>query len=315
MSSILNILADIGRPVMPGGSELAPFSPELILIGTIVCVLLTPFFTKRSNAAAALVALAGLILALFSLIFAKDAGLGERFIPMLINDHYAILWKAMLFIFTIGVILMWFSTTASMMHEGDGPEFFTLLLGATLGMSLMASTANLLMIFMAVEMASLPSYVLAGFRKTHSVGAEASLKYVLFGAATSAVMVFGLSYLYGLYGTLQVEQLAPLMAKTPAGSALLVVAFLGLIVGIGFKISAVPFHFWCPDVFEGASIDVSAFLSVASKGAALGLLLRVLTLIAAGLHYEHVALLTTLAVVVGVIGSVTATVGNTAAYF
>src|SRR6267142_4732316 len=204
MSSILNILADIGRPVLPGVSELAPFSPELILIGTIVCVLLTPFFTKRSNAATALVSLAGLILALFSLIWAKEAGLGDRFIPMLINDHYAVLWKAMLFIFTIGVILMWFSTTASMMHEGDGPEFFTLLIGATLGMSLMASTANLLMIFMAVEMASLPSYVLAGFRKTDRIGSEASLKYVLFGAATSAVMVYGLSILYGLYGTLSI---------------------------------------------------------------------------------------------------------------
>ena len=132
MISLLPILSDIGAPVMPGGSELAPFAPELVLVATIVGVLLTPFFTKRSNAAAALVSLAGLILALVSLIWAKDAGLGERFIPMLINDHYAVLWKLMLFIFTIGVILMWFSTTASMMHEGDGPEFFTLLIGHTL---------------------------------------------------------------------------------------------------------------------------------------------------------------------------------------
>ena len=100
---------------------------------------------------------------------------------------------------------MWFGTTAATMHEGDGPEFFTLLLGATLGMALMASTSNLLMLFMAVEMASLPSYVLAGFRKTHRIGAEASLKYVLFGAATSAIMVYGLSMLYGLYGTLQLD--------------------------------------------------------------------------------------------------------------
>src|ERR1051325_8917262 len=148
MLSLLPILGDIGAPVMPGGSELAPFAPELVLVATIIGVLLTPFFTRRSNAAAALVSLAGLIIALVSLIWSKDAGLGERLIPMLINDHYAVLWKLMLFIFTIGVILMWFSTTASMMHEGDGPEFFTLLIGATLGMSLMASTANLLMIFM-----------------------------------------------------------------------------------------------------------------------------------------------------------------------
>src|SRR5688500_12588203 len=129
---ISSILAKIGLPVLPGGSELGPFAPELILVGTIIAVLLTPFFTRRSNAASALVSLAGLTLALVSLIFSKDAGLGEKFVPMLINDHYAVLWKLMLFIFTIGVILMWFSTTASMMHEGDGPEFFTLLIGATL---------------------------------------------------------------------------------------------------------------------------------------------------------------------------------------
>src|SRR5205814_1410952 len=218
----------------------------------------------------------------------------------------------MLVLFVFGIILMWFSTTASTMHEGDGPEFFTLLLGATLGMSLMAETTNLLMLFMAVEMASLPSYVLAGFRKTHSIGAEASLKYVLFGAATSAVMVFGLSYLYGLYGTLQVEELAHHMANSP----LLVIAFLGLIVGIGFKISAVPFHFWCPDVFEGASIDVSAFLSVASKGAGLLLLMRVLMILgnSAGWHNVPGISLSAIATTVGIIGSVTATVGNTAAY-
>src|SRR5215203_379850 len=194
-------------------------------------------------------------------------------------------------------------------------------------MSLMASASNLLMLFMAVEMASLPSYVLAGFRKTHRVGAEASLKYVLFGAATSAVMVYGLSMLYGLYGTLQlysttsadgahVAGLAEMMTRSPGGAALLVIAVFGIIVGVGFKVSAVPFHFWCPDVFEGASIDVSAFLSVASKGAALALLLRVLMTFAAGANFHDGPglSLTALATVVGVIGAITATVGNTSAF-
>src|SRR5256885_11254103 len=313
MISFLPILCDIGAPVLPGGAELAPFAPELILVATIVGVLPTPFFTKPSNAAAALVSLAGLIVAVFSLIWAKDAGLGELFLPMLINDHYAVLWKLMLFIFVIGVILMWFSTTASMMHEGDGPEFFTLMIGATLGMSLMASTANLLMLFMAVEMASLPSYVLAGFRKTDRIGAEASLKYVLFGAATSAVMVYGLSMLYGLYGTLQIEELGRAMIGSQS-SPLLAVAIFGLIVGVGFKVSAVPFHFWCPDVFEGASIDVSAFLSVASKGAALVLLLRVFMAIGEAAGFAPVPRLAAIAGVVGAIGAITCTVGNTAAF-
>src|SRR5207302_1959175 len=235
---------------------------------------------------------------------------GERFKPMLVTDSVAYFWKVLLLLFVIGIVLMWFSTTADSMHEGDGPEFFTLLVGATLGMALMSSASNLLMLFMAVETASLPSYVLAGFRKTNRIGAEASLKYVLFGAATSAVMVYGVSMLYGLYGTLQVEELGRAMMASQT-SALLAVAIFGLIVGIGFKISAVPFHFWCPDVFEGASIDVSAFLSVASKGAALMLLLRQLMVIADTLGYHnapHVSLMA-IAAALGVLGAITATVG------
>lgn len=309
----------IDKPFIPAWTELRAFAPELWLIAAIIAVLITPFFTRKSNAICALVALIGLSLALVSSLV---VGVGENVVglhlaKLLVVDHVAVLWKVLLLIFAIGIILMWFSTTASTMHEGDGPEFFTLLLGATLGMSLMASTANLLMIFMCIEMASLPSYVLAGFRKTNRIGAEASLKYVLFGAATSAVMVYGLSMLYGLYGTLQVDEIAQRMAAGGAVSpALLTVAIFGLIVGVGFKISAVPFHFWCPDVFEGASIDVSAFLSVASKGAALILLLRVFMAIGLALDYQNTAgvSLTAIAVVIGVLGSITATVGNTAAF-
>ncbi len=316
----MELLAAIDKPFIPPWTELRPFAPELWLIAAIVAVLIAPFFTRKSNAICALVALAGLGLALISaLVVGVDEGVvGTHFRGMFVADHLSVLWKTLLLLFVIGIVFMWFSTTASTMHEGDGPEFFTLLLGATLGMSLMGGTNNLLMIFMCVELASLPSYVLAGFRKTHPIGAEASLKYVLFGAVTSSIMVYGLSILYGLYGTLQLDELARRLADTGgAGSpALLSVAIFGLIVGIGFKISAVPFHFWCPDVFEGASIDVSAFLSVASKGAALVLLLRVLVVIADTLGYHNApgVSLTALAIVIGIIGSITATVGNTAAF-
>src|SRR4029078_1903474 len=129
------------------------------------------------------------------------------------------------------------------------------------------------------------------------------------------VMVYGLSMLYGLYGTLQVEELGKLMAGSHT-SSLMSVAIFGLIVGVGFKISAVPFHFWCPDVFEGASVEVSAFLSVASKGAALALLLRVLMVIAGALNYQNAPAvsLVAIAVLIGILGSVTATVGNLAAF-
>src|SRR5258706_520857 len=112
----------------------------------------------------------------------------------------------------------------------------------TLGMCLMASTTNLLMIVMVVELASLPSYVLAGFRKTHRLGAEASLKYVLFGAACSALMIYGLTFLYGLYGTLELRTIAQQMnaGGIHAQPAVLTIALFGLIAGVRFKIPAVP---------------------------------------------------------------------------
>jgi NADH-quinone oxidoreductase subunit N len=166
-------------------------------------------------------------------------------------------------------------------------------------------------------MTSLPSYALAGFRKTHRFGAEASLKYVLFGAASTAIMAYGLSLIYGLCGTLQVNVAAQHLLHSPSGGgALLAVGLFGLIVGLSFKVAAVPFHFWCPDVFEGAGMEVTNFLSVASKGAGLVMLLRQLLILADAAGYRSTPHLSlgALAAVIGVIGALTATVGNVAAF-
>lgn len=315
----MTVLSNIGLPFIPGGAELWPLAPELCLIAAMVAVLLTPFFSRKSNGLCAVVALVGLLGAFLCTFALSGTSLGPRLGSLLVVDSVAIFWKSLLLLFVMGIVLLWASSTAASMHEGDGPEFFTLLLGATLGMSLMASTSHLLMIFMAMEMASLPSYVLAGFRKTSRLGAEASLKYVLFGAASSAIMVWGLSLLYGLYGTLQIatiDGVPGIAAKIAAsgGGVLLAVALLSLLAGLFFKISAVPMHFWCPDVFEGASIDISAFLSVASKGAALVLLLRIVTLVASASHFASASVPNALAIALGIAGAVTATVGNTGAF-
>lgn len=311
-----NLLA-IGVPFIPTFRELRPFAPELWLIGGIVAVLLAPLMLRKTNLASAAIALAAMALALLAVLTAGQ-DTGSSFRGMLLVDHVSFYWKTILLLFVIGIVLMWLSSLTHTMHEGDAPEYFTLLLTATLGMCLMSSTANLLMLVIAVETASLPSYVLAGFRKTHRLGAEASLKYVLFGAASSSFMVYGLSLLYGMFGTLQLDGpngIAAGIATTNQRLPLLIFAAASVIVGLGFKISVVPLHFWCPDVFEGAGIDVAAFLSVASKGAAILLLTRVCMIVAGalGFHEGHVNL-SALAMVLGLIGAVTATVGNTAAF-
>src|SRR4051794_40446862 len=138
----------IGLPYIPNWDDLRPFVADLWLVATAVAVLLTPFFTRRSNRACAMVTLAGLGPALVSLIAVGASAWGgaERLRPMLVTDSVAFFWKVLLLLFVMGVVLMWFATTADTMHEGDGPEFFALLVGATLGMSLMASASNLLML-------------------------------------------------------------------------------------------------------------------------------------------------------------------------
>lgn len=315
-------------PYIPAWHDLRPFAGDVTLIVTLVAVLIVPFFTRRPTLAVGVVALVGLVIAMVSLAAVGPSDPAQsaagRFAPMLAADGLAFAWKCILLMFTAGVVLLWFATTRA--DTRDGPEFFLLLLSATLGMSLMSSASNLLMIVIAVELASLPSYVLAGFRKKDRAGAEASLKYVLFGAAASSVMIWGLSLLYGVCGTLNLytttstdgTMIAGVAQQVAAQSAspLVLIALLSLMVGLAFKISAAPFHLWCPDVFEGARVDVTTFLSVASKGAGLVLTLRFATALADAPVGTAVgpSSATIFAWVLAAMGVLTATIGNTAAY-
>jgi NADH-quinone oxidoreductase subunit N len=223
---------------------------------------------------------------------------------MLAIDPFSQFFKILLTLFTGLVIVQWLLTNRGQPTVYDLPDFLCLLLGAVFGMSLMASANNLLMIFIAIESASLPSYALAGFRKRQRLSTEASLKYVVFGAASSAIMIYGMSLLYGCAGSLALAA----VVVTPV-SPLMAVGLAAMMVGIAFKLSAVPVHFWCPDVFQGAPIEVTTFLSVASKGAAVCLLVRVLWAFSlAGAAAE--GLFMPLAVGIAVVGAVTATWGN-----
>ena len=161
-------------------------------------------------------------------------------------------------------------------------EFYILLLVSTLGMSLMASSADLIMLYLAIETTSIPLYILAGFVVKDQKSVEAGIKYMLFGALTSAVLLFGLSFIYGFTGTTNLYTIAQNIvaaqnvAATPLPHSLVIVSLLLVLVGFAFKISAAPFHFWTPDVYEGAPTPVAGFLSTASKAAGFAVLLRVL---------------------------------------
>jgi NADH-quinone oxidoreductase subunit N len=217
-------------------------------------------------------------------------------------------------------------------------EFYVLMLGALLGMCLMISANHILIVMLGVEMASVPCYVLAGMKRNQPKSSEAALKYAVFGAGTAGVMLYGLSLLAGVLGSAHLPTMTARLVELfkasdglAAGqSTVLILGGLMLTVGVAFKLSAVPFHFWAPDVFEGATAEVAAFLSVASKAAALGLLVRLATgfVYPSGLSFpaatsqgDIAAAIAALApvrhyivVLLGVLAAVTCTFGNLAAY-
>ncbi|MCI0333801.1 MAG: NADH-quinone oxidoreductase subunit N [Planctomycetes bacterium] len=208
----------------------------------------------------------------------------EIFTGMLVYDSFTVFFRMFLLAFAAWFVVLVRMT--GLADREDGQDFYTLLLGATLGMCLMASANHLMTIFLAVEMASVPSYVMSGILKGRRRASEAALKYAVYGAGAAGVMLYGISLLAGLLGTAHLPTIAArlaemdipsLIASGESGGTLMVLALsaLMIMVGLAFKLSAVPFHFWCPDVFEGASAEVDAFLSVASKAAAMALLVRV----------------------------------------
>jgi NADH-quinone oxidoreductase subunit N len=202
----------------------------------------------------------------------------EIFTGMLVYDSFSVFVRSLLLAFAALFVI--FTKLSGIPDKEDGPDIYSLVLGATLGMCLMATANHLLMVFMAVEMASVPSYVLAGIMKGRRQASEAALKYSVYGAGTAGVMLYGISLIGGLLNTAHLPTMAAVLAENYAhmsggDKTVLALGALMVSVGLAFKLSAVPFHFWCPDVFEGATAEVNAFLSIASKAAALALLVRV----------------------------------------
>jgi NADH-quinone oxidoreductase subunit N len=156
-------------------------------------------------------------------------------------------------------------------------EYYALLITATIGFSFMAASADLIMLYVALETASISLYVLAAYTKGVYRSNEAGMKYFIYGAFASAVMLFGLSYVYGLTGETNIYRILPALQEAAAPDYTVLVAAGLVIVGFGFKISAVPYHFWAPDVYEGAPTPVTGLVSTASKAAGFAVFLRVFT--------------------------------------
>jgi len=279
--------------------------PEILLLVLAVVILgVDLILPKERRGALGWVAAAGLAAILVTAVFLSrpDESQGLIFGGMLRHDWLAFTFKV-LFLFSGAVACI---LSLGLKDVGDRGEYYALLVISTLGMTLMASAADLIMLYLSIESTSIPLYVLAGFMKRDQKSAESGLKYFLFGALTSTVMLYGFSLLYGFAGQTNLYALAAAYRSGQLPAVALVAAALLVLVGFGFKVAAVPFHFWTPDVYEGAPTPITAFVSTASKAAGFAVLLRVMLAVFPSISVEWTGMLAGLATATMTLGNLLA---------
>jgi NADH-quinone oxidoreductase subunit N len=244
------------------------FAPEIVLVGALVVLLLVDLiFAERARHLMATLAGLGLLASFVPVLtLAWDGADRSLFDGAYVVDNYALVLKGLFLI--AGYVTVLIST--DYINEGDyyKGEYYFLLLSSILGMTVMASSRDLISIFIALETLSIPAYLLAGWRKRDVKGNEASLKYYLLGVFATGVMLYGMSLIFGVTHTTVLTEIGAALAEQGSTSAPIVtIGVLFVIIGFAFKVSAVPFHAWAPDTYEGAPTPITAFLSVASKAA------------------------------------------------
>ncbi len=279
-------------------------TPMLIVTGTsVACLLLDlvpPLDRKGHLAAVGVLGLGGALLA-SAILWGQPAAAFQRMVAL---DDFALFFNA---IFCVAAALVLLLSVGYLRRQGvEAGEYYVLVLFAAVGMMLMASALDLLVVFLGLELMSLSLYVLAGFFRTRAASNESAMKYFLLGAFASGFFVYGIALLYGATGTTSLAGLGAAVAAPGAGRDPLVLAGVALLlVGFGFKTSTVPFHQWVPDVYEGAPTAVAALIATGSKAAAFAALLRVLIALRA-LQPDWLALFWLLAAVTMTVGNVVA---------
>jgi NADH-quinone oxidoreductase subunit N len=275
--------------------------PEiLLLLLGIIILIVEPFWKGEQHRNAGWLTAGGLLAVMAISLVAGRPGQPETvFGGMLRYDWLGFFFK-MMFIFGAAITALFMVDHPTLGKRG---ESYVLLVASTLGMSLMASAADLVMLYLAIETTSIPLYVLAGFMLSNERSTEAGFKYLLYGAMTSAIMLYGFSLLFGFTGTTNLYELGSMAGTGQLSLGVALGLVMLIVVGLGFKVSIVPFHFWAPDVYTGAPTPVAGFLSTASKAAGFAVLTRLFLVVFPDIAYDWASIL-------AVLSAVTMTLGN-----
>ncbi len=288
--------------VMP---NFLPAVPEMFVLGMAsVILLLDPFLSERARNVTYLLAQATLVVALLLTLALTGEGTVVTFSGTFVTDPLANLLKVSVYIATFAVFLYGKAyLQARNIYKG---EFFVLALFAVLGMMVLISAHSLLTLYLGLELMSLALYAMVGFQRDNGVASEAAMKYFVLGAMASAMLLYGMSMVYGVTGSLDLSEIRTAISASSEYGVVLSFGLLFLLIGVAFKLGAVPFHMWIPDVYHGAPTAVVVFVSSAPKLAAFAMLMRLLVDGLGGLAEEWSSVLALLAVLSMALGNVVA---------
>jgi len=280
--------------------DIGPVIPEITMTAMALIVLLADLLIKKKE-----------VLAIFSIVgvaavaYTLAGSSGVTFGGMFISDGYSTFFKS---IFLVNVILsVLISIKYIVIEKVNFGEYYSLILFSTVGMMIMASAGDLIVLYLGLELMALSTYVLAGFIRHNIKSNEAALKYFLLGAFSSAFLLYGVSIIYGLTGTTDIKAISLFISeKGLAGNPSLLLSVMFFTVAFGFKIAAAPFHMWAPDVYEGAPTSVTAFMSVGPKAAGFAVLGRVFMVAFASITVDWAAILIPISILTMGVGNIVA---------
>ena len=290
-------------------------SPQLSMVLLGILVLGVDLVTKRRRITSVVAIIGLLVPTFFTISLATNLFESNRpttgFFGMLVVDQYGLFFDFLFLVVGFGVMLLSLGYIEKYLRVTPG-EFFAVMIFSLAGMMLMGSTGELISIYISLELTSIPLYILAGLSRTDTRSAEAAVKYVLLGAMSSAILLYGMALLYGVAGTTDLSAITAAITNPKngilGGNLMLLAGAIFIFAGLGFKISAVPFHMWAPDIYEGAPTPATLFFSVGSKAAGFAALLRIFV-------FGGVAAVSgqDLWVMVAIVAAVTMTLGNVVA--
>jgi NADH-quinone oxidoreductase subunit N len=289
--------------VPPGGIEYLRFLPEMILAGVATLVMvLEPLTPARRKRALGYLALLGFAVALATAVVMRWLP-GPAFGGMLQVDGFASFFRVL--VIAAGLLVTLVSFHYLRREGAESGEYYALMLYSVAGQAIMVSAAELIVLFIGLEISSISSYVLAGYLRREKLGNEAAAKYFLLGSFATAFLLYGIALIYGATGTTHLNAIAEVLSNprmAPAGILTGTAAAL-MLVGFAFKVSAAPFQVWAPDVYQGAPAPVTAFLAAGPKAAAFAVLLRVFMTAFAPMAGRWVAVLWSISVLTMIVGN------------